>query len=316
MRQNWKDNEIKIKEVYSTTDKYKILELFRRNGSYRSWISIFKKANKLGLRKLYFKKEIDEILQKYYSNFPLKFVLKEVRKYSSKINKIALIARANRLGLTRRTFAGQEMQKKVTIPKPSKELAWFLGVLAGDGYVSPLINKEYSYTVQLAATSPEFVQKFSKVGRKLFGIKPCLRNFNAYKLRGKWRKYYVSAFYSKKLVLFFGNWKENIWPKTLKESFNWILKNKSFARSFLTGYFDSEGSAIYNDRPTRRATIAVMNKDAQEILRIMLKQVRIKGKFYWKGIQIDGKKEAKNFANQITSCIPHKQKILNILKEM
>jgi len=52
-----------LKEYYSTTAKYDLVEIFGKIGRNRTWLSIFKKANKLGLKKITHKEAIDKILR-------------------------------------------------------------------------------------------------------------------------------------------------------------------------------------------------------------------------------------------------------------
>jgi hypothetical protein len=312
----WTNKEIEIlKEYYPTTPKNKLIEIFKKFGKDRTWISIFKKANKFGLRKITYKETIDKILKEKYSNSSLEDVLKEVRKYIPTINKKALIMRANRLGLIRRGYVVQLRQKKIKIPQPSRKLAWFLGVLAGDGYVTPLKNEFKSYRALLIVTSEEFMKQFAAVGEMLFGIKPRIRKYNKYKLRGKWRKYYECSFFSKKMVEFLGDWRENIWFRTFRKKFNWVVENKNYIAAFLSGFFDSEGSIIYNkEKYTRRIAFSILNKKARIIISRMLKKLGVNSKVYSHTIQIDGKRNVKRFALLIKSCIPKKKRLLELVK--
>lgn len=312
----WKNKEIKIlKEYYSTTPKHNLITIFRKINRDRTWLSIFKKANKLSLKKITHKEEIDKILKEKYSNTSLETVLKEVKKYIPHLNKKALIMRANRLGLNRKAYATNLQQKKIKIPQPSKELAWFLGALAGDGYVSSLEDKSKSYRVLLIVTVEEFMKQFAKIGTVLFGIQPRLRNYNKYKLEGKWRKYYDCSFFSKRMVEFLGAWKENIWFKTLTCRFNWVCKNQQFISAFLSGFFDSDGSIKYNkEKYMRRISFSILDKNAQKTVKKMLGELRIKTKTYQHGIQIDGKENVKKLATYIKSYIPQKKKLLELVK--
>lgn len=312
----WTNKEIKIlKKYYSATPKYNLIAIFRKTNRNRTWLSIFKKANKLGLKKITYKEDIDKILREKYSNAPLKTLINEVQKYIPRITNKALIMRANRLGLNRRKYVAEMQIKAIKIPPPSTELAWFLGVLAGDGYVSSMKDKSKSYRVLLIVISEEFINRFAKIGKALFGISPRLREYNKYKLKGKWRKYYECDFFSKRMVEFLGTWKENVWFKTLTHRFNWIWKDKQFISAFLSGFFDSDGSIIYNkEKYMRRISFAILNKNTKTIIKKMLEQLGIKPKVYWKGIQIDGKENVKKFTIHIESCLPKKRSLLELVR--
>ena len=102
----WTSKEIKVlKEHYPTTAKHDLIEIFRRMGRNKTWLSIFKKANKSGLKKITYKEEIDKLLREKYSNTALEVLIKDAQKYLLQITKKALIRRANRLGLNRRKYA-------------------------------------------------------------------------------------------------------------------------------------------------------------------------------------------------------------------
>jgi len=313
----WVNKEIEIlKKYYSNNPKRNLITIFRKINRNRTWLSIFKKANKLGFKKITHKQVIDKILRGKYSNTPLKILLREIRKYLPRINKKALIMRANRLGLKRREYTAKMQEKKIKIPQPSSKLAWFLGVLAGDGYVSSIEDKSNSYRVSLIVISEEFVIRFAKIGRAIFGIPPRLRSYNKYKLKGKWRKYYECSFFSKRMVKFLGDWKENIWFKTLTHRFNWVWEDKKFISAFLSGFFDSDGSIIYNkEKYTRRISFAILNKNSQRIIKKMLEELGIKCKVYWKSIQMDGKENVKKLAMYLESYIPRKRTLLNLVRK-
>lgn len=223
--------------------------------------------------------------------------------------------RANRLGLNRRKYVAEMQQKKIKIPKPSTKLAWFLGVLAGDGYVSSLKDKSKSYRVLLIATNKEFVNQFAKIGKVLFGIKPNLRNYNKYKLKGKWKKYYECSFFSKAIVEFLGDWKENVWFNTLQDKFNWIWSNKYYISAFLSGFFDSDGSIRYEKETyTRRIAFAISNKNGQRVIKKMLEILGVKSKIYRNAIQIDGKENVKKLAFKIKSHILKKKNLIELMR--
>lgn len=312
----WTNKETKIlKKYYSITPKYSLIAIFRRISKNRTWLSIFKKGNKLGLKKITHKEIVDKILREKYSNTALRTLTKEVQEYIPHIKNKALIMRANRLGLSRRKYAAEMREKKIKIPQPSNKLAWFLGVLAGDGYVSSIKDKSKSYKVLLIVISEEFINCFAKTGKTIFGISPRLRKYNKYKLRGKWRKYYECYFLSKKMVKFLGDWRENAWFKTLRQRFNWVWEDKQFISAFLGGFFDSDGSIIYNkEKYARRVSFSILNKNTQTIIKKMLEELGIKPKVYWKSIQIDGKENVKKFAVLIKSCIPKKRNLLKFVR--
>lgn len=304
-----------LEKYYPTHNKEELLAIFNKDEHARSWRSVFKKANKLGFKKVTYKEAVNRILLEKYSTSPFLNLLQEVQRYIPGIKPDALVMRANRLGLNRRGYNAKARQKQIRVVSPSGELAWFLGVLAGDGYVTPIVNKANTYKVLMIGISEPFVNRFARIGEELFGIAPSLRQYNKYKLKGKWRKYYECVFFSKAMVEFFGDWKENVWSKTLTEKFSWTFNDKRFVASFLSGFFDADGSIRYDQRSyTKRISFAVQNKRSQRTIAGMIEVLGVRSKIYPKGIQIDGKKNVKKLAFKLMSSIPQKHNLIQLMR--
>lgn len=314
-QQKWDLDELNLLKTYYPITKgtQEIVEIFKNHGKERNYKSLSEKAKYLKIKKLSHKEKIDKILIESYSNSAIDVLLTKVRKYVPYINKRALIARANRLGLQRREHANLLAQKEVKIPKPSKELAWFLGSLAGDGYVSPFPNKWRIYRIRLFVTSKDFAENFGKIGKKLFGIDYFI---NIYKTGSnkKWKPRYACSFISKRAVEFLGDWKEYAWFKTLIERFYWILKNDSYTASFLSAYFDSDGTVIATPKRCR-ILIASRNEEVKKMIIKLLKILGINCISYWRAIEISRKEDVQKFARYIKSTIPYKEKKLEFLRK-
>ena len=115
-------------------------------------------------------------------------------------------------------------------PRPSKELAYVLGVLEGDGWVH---EKRRAYLILLKVKDYEFAHEFSKCLATVLN-KP-MKEPRYY--RGYWLVEYSSkAFY--------------YWYKTLRANLNnfrnYVEHNKETVSAFLRGIFDSDGGQHYN----------------------------------------------------------------------
>ncbi len=124
-------------------------------------------------------------------------------------------------------------RKKVILPKPSKELAEFLGVMMGDGG----INNSWQATITLNAVKDAKYAKYV-VGlcKKLFGILPAVR-------RRKGSKTLVISLASTSVVDFLvsqGLPRGNKMKKGLTVS-DWIFEKKVYQTSCLKGMIDTDG---------------------------------------------------------------------------
>jgi len=126
----------------------------------------------------------------------------------------------------RRFVHGHNHVKQVHL-EPSRELAYILGCLEGDGWVT--LGKNH-FTITLTAKDKDFVDAFSK-NLMSIGLAPRIG-----KVRGgykNWKYYHVYA-YSRKFAK---------WFKSLSfEDIEQFLETDGLIKSFLKGYFDSDGS--------------------------------------------------------------------------
>jgi len=132
-------------------------------------------------------------------------------------------------------------------PEPSKELAYIIGVLCGDGYV--VKPRKNIYDIELLVKDYEFAETFSKIMAKLLNkkyMKPVIWK--------KGRRNLIRVYYRSKA---FYNWFKKQTLETLKE---YIEYSKEAVASFLRGLYDSEG---YNYRCKR---IDLYNND-EDLLR-------------------------------------------------
>jgi len=123
--------------------------------------------------------------------------------------------------------------------EPSKELAYVIGVVQGDGSVSKVKPKNihgYEYVIQLATIDKEFAETFSRAMSRLLGV-------NYHKLwwdekEKEWRVVYKSkAFYT---------WYKKSEKQGLQGFKKYIEHDIETVRYYLKGLYDSEGSNYRN----------------------------------------------------------------------
>lgn len=132
---------------------------------------------------------------------------------------------------------GFKILKPVYSPRPSEKLAELIGILVGDGHLSP-------YQVSITTNSKtdkahaRFVQKL--IG-DIFGIHPTIKNKNNENTIN-----IVAS--SKNLVLLFHRLGMPIGNKLKKGLFvpPWIMRIRSYQKAFIRGLFDTDG-CIYKD---------------------------------------------------------------------
>jgi len=207
---------------------------------FPSWSALF---CSLKCRTEYWKKHI-ECHPRYLKDFDEKRVIKLYKggKSTKEIasitgyKQITIQKRLKRLGLLRNIKDESKVQAelrttKIKIPKPSEDYAWFLGVMCGDGWTVK------DTRIGLNVRDKDFLDSFSNTVNELFG------------LEGKFskREGYQVVFHSLNLVRYLENgFHGDNWHKDLHNpKFSFVLKDKKYFFAWLSGFFDSEGSAFF-----------------------------------------------------------------------
>ena len=179
-------------------------------------------------------------------------------------------------------FEEKRKIKPIKNPKMSQDLAWWVGVVKGDGHVNFGNN-----FVRLAVKDKCLRDRWSFIGYKLFNIKPTFR-ITLYGL-------YQAQFSSKLLVNFleknFGYFGHYVWdiPNSIKNS------SDDIKLGFIRGLFDAEGCV---KNPTHcELTFASVNHKAVESLKIMLQEIGIFSK-----IRIEKRKETGRVYTVLRIC--------------
>ena len=203
-------------------------------------------------------------------------------------------------------FQSSEMYKRsrIKIDIPSEDdpnLAWILGVLCGDGYIS-------KNTIGLNVTEENFANKFQNIMNKIFNIE-----INTYtSIKGE--KYpnnkplickrihsiNLSNFLSK-----FGLFKTKTWkvPEYILES------PAKFKYAFLSGLIDADGT-ISKVSHKNGLYISTGSKGGAESTCMILKSLGIDHSLY----RIDKKKENKNWSDNFHVVIKRKRSVYTLLK--
>ncbi|MBU3907049.1 MAG: hypothetical protein KKA64_02240, partial [Nanoarchaeota archaeon] len=153
--------------------------------------------------------------------------------------------------------------------KLNSDLAYILGVLAGDGFID-YNDSRRNYHIGLAVTDKEFVEKFKESLFNFFNINSS-NEFRKSK-NENWRDQYLTRLCSKEACNFvnsIGKFKKENWrvPNIIKNS------KKSVRCSFLLGFFDSEGEI---DSEAKRIGATSMNLEGLKEIEDLLKSIRIR----------------------------------------
>jgi len=266
-------------------------------------------------------KDISSLLGLYNSGLSSWEIAKKFDTYHSNI-----LHHFKRLNVKRRdkssaakegVKSGRIKIKRNKIPKNLKlnnDLAYVLGVLAGDGYMD-YNEKKRRYNVGLSATDKEFVEKFKE---SLFNFFKVNSSDEFRKSRNKnWSDQYITRLCSKEACDFIntiGNFRKDKWgiPDIIKNS------TERIKCAFLRGFFDSEGEI---DKRIWRIGATSMNmnglKQVGELLKslgirytiINVKDNRLNTHQKYR-LRIHDKKSIKLFNESIGFTIKRKQMIL------
>lgn len=197
------------------------------------------------------------------------------------------------------TFSKYDIQREIRLPKKSKELSEFIGILFGDGYIIER-GRIHRIGITLNATEDRFYfQHVKELIKRLFNLK----------VEGKPRKNQNTldiVIHSKGIANFLllmglpnGSKKDRLHIP------NWILEKKGLLKSFLRGLMDTDGSLFFAKRGTYKQNqypvieIKIHDKKFVNELEKSLKNLGFscfKTKFK---VQLNGKKELERWKDEI-----------------
>jgi len=158
------------------------------------------------------------------------------------------------------------LPNKHEIPKSSKKLtrekAYILGVMCGDGYLNRTNND--SYQVALQAIDKDFVIEFAKCIEKIYRIVPSVRKIKTD--IPNWNDKWQARICSKEIY-------NDILDYALFGKYEWKIpgiifnSSKNIKYSFLKGFFDSEGSV---DKSKKIVAVSVNELGINEVAILLL----------------------------------------------
>ncbi len=154
-----------------------------------------------------------------------------------------------------------------------KELAWFFGILAGDGWVS--VNKGIGLTNKSLPLVERWASSCKLCFGNLFRINPRINKIK--------NKYYTCTISNKYLAIFVGGWKEKTWDNDFKKNV-WITSKKEYISSFLNAFFDAEGTISLKNR---QLFLYSEQENIKLLIDCLFKKIDIESKIYKGGVSIN-----------------------------
>jgi intein-encoded DNA endonuclease-like protein len=195
----------------------------------------------------------------------------------------------------------------------TKEKAYVIGVMCGDGYLHK--TKNSSYQVAMQAIDKEFVEEFARCLEKIYKIKPTI-SFIKVKTRN-WNNKYQARTCRKliynNLLQYSPSFKTKEWiiPNEIKNS------NLKIQSAFLKGFFDSEGCIEYK---SRRISGTSTNLNGLKEIQKLLHNFNIRTKIQLKNpkgnrskvgsIRIQDRRSIETYAQHIGLTINRKKIVL------
>jgi DNA endonuclease len=137
------------------------------------------------------------------------------------------------------------------VPKPSPDLAYVIGVEAGDGFLN-LKQKTYQYRIRLRAVDREFVEAFSQAVSRVLGCPP----HKLWKGNGNETEVEFGSYLLHKFLL-----------QDLLKLREFIEQDKKCVAAFIRGFLDSEGCVSSNGRLSASNSNLELLKYVQYLLR-------------------------------------------------
>lgn len=199
----------------------------------------------------------------------------------------------------------------------TKEKAYILGVLCGDGYIR-IQNISAGYLVGLDVCDEEFADEFRRCLREVYGLLPSkkVRRRKSTNFTTTPKPQYVINLLSKlviqNLLSYSNSFKTKDWEIPLK-----ILKaDLEIKSAFLRGLFDSEGTIRLKKKGHACLQICSGNKHSLYIIREMLKKdfdINLKSKSQRNMLILvtERYKDIKNFSDKIGFSIRRKEETLD-----
>ncbi len=167
----------------------------------------------------------------------------------------------------------KDVERGLILPKEhSKELAEFLGILTGDGYMGHY--RKYDYIVEISGNQLldcEYIENYlSNLVKNLFNIKGCIikrtdQNTMFMRIRSKGLFFYL------KEIGFKGGYKNRIGIPV------WITKNRKFLIFFIRGLFDTDGTLSLKNRNMKIYPVVSISSKSDLLMKKVQKFIKVEG---------------------------------------
>lgn len=195
-----------------------------------------------------------------------------------------------------KVLAGLEVQEykyEIEEPDQSEKLAWFLGVLSGDGSV--VVMENGGVNVTLTAGDKELVDKWQEAGQMLFGMKG---RRSVQVTNGE--EYDRVNFSSVELGEYLGDFGYKGWAETVRKDFSFCIDE--FPEYFLAGLIDAEGSV------SRSVKIHCMEEDGRAVIKECLDNLGVRSQKDKYGVRMNVE-SSKRLLSFVKPVLERKQSI-------
>lgn len=169
-----------------------------------------------------------------------------------------------------------DLKRGIIFPKINDDLAEFIGILTGDGYIGQyILSDRVVSSIEISANKIKdlaYINNFvAPLVKKLFNLNPNIY----YRNKENTSRLII---YSKDIVQFIHELDFPLGNKGFISPPKWILKNKPFFKRFIRGFFDTDGCITLKNKEGKKYPVANMaskSKPLLESISIFLKKNEI-----------------------------------------
>ena len=163
-----------------------------------------------------------------------------------------------------KTIGKYNSKRGITFPKRNEDLAEFMGILTGDGYIGQykLSNRIIS-SIEISANiskDSEYINNFvAPLVKMLFNLDPKI-------YKRECQNTLRLIIYSKEIVNFINELDFPIGNKGFLSPPRWILKNKLFFKRFIKGFFDTDGCISFKNKEGKKYPVVSFVSKSKPLL--------------------------------------------------
>ncbi|HLC78604.1 MAG TPA: LAGLIDADG family homing endonuclease [Candidatus Nanoarchaeia archaeon] len=156
------------------------------------------------------------------------------------------------------------LKRGITFPKRSEDLAEFIGILTGDGYIGQYILADRVISsIEISANLVKdegYIKNFvAPLVKVLFNLEP---NIYARESQNTLRL----VIYSKDIVQFINELGFPLGNKGFIFPPKWILNNESLFKRFIRGFFDTDGCIVFKNKEGKKYPVVSMGSKSKPLL--------------------------------------------------